>query len=48
MILAGCADPTVVSQGDRVGVVTKLSHKKMEFCGGKWNWEGELAMQGGP
>ena len=47
LILAGCADKKVISQGDRVGVVTELSHKKMGFCGGKWNWEGELAMQGG-
>jgi hypothetical protein len=48
LILAGCADKKVISQGDRVVVVTKLSHKEMGFCGGKWNWEGELAMQGGP
>lgn len=45
LVTAACDTKTVISEGDRVGVVTKFSHKLMP--GGTWNWEGELAMQGG-
>jgi hypothetical protein len=44
LLLTSCTT-TVISQGDRVGTVTKLSHK-LNTCG-TWSWEGELAMQAG-
>ena len=48
VLFHGCADNTLVSEGDRVGIVTKLSHKRMTCIGSAgWNWEGELSMQGG-
>lgn len=45
---AACDTKTVISEGDRVGVITKFSHKRMSCFGPEaWNWEGELTMQGG-
>jgi hypothetical protein len=49
--LIGCSpDLTVVSEGSRVGTVTKLSHKMVTNClssSGTWTWEGELSMASG-
>jgi len=45
LMLAAC-QTTLVSEGDRIGQVTKLSHK-MLCSGSPWSWEGELAMMGG-
>jgi hypothetical protein len=44
LALAGC-QTVLVSEGDRIGQLTKLSHKML--CTGHWSWEGELAMAGG-
>jgi hypothetical protein len=44
LVLAGC-EARMVSEGDRVGQLTKLSHKML--CTNLWSWEGELAMAGG-
>ena len=51
LLLSGCTDLTVVSEGSRVGIVTKLSHKLPTNCvnsnSGVWTWEGELSMPAG-
>jgi hypothetical protein len=46
---SACTDLTVVSEGYRVGTVTKLSHKLPAGCfsSGSWTWEGELSMPSG-
>jgi hypothetical protein len=46
LLTAACADNTVVSEGARVGQITKLSHKAL--CNtAHWGWEGELSMVAG-
>jgi hypothetical protein len=47
LCLAGCGGPAVVSDGNRVGVVTKLSNKQIGWSSGCWNYEGEMSLLGG-
>jgi hypothetical protein len=44
LALAAC-QTQMISEGDRIGQLTKLSHKML--CTDHWSWEGELAMAGG-
>ena len=44
LLLATC-QPQMISEGDRIGQLTKLSHKML--CAGQWSYEGELAMPAG-
>jgi hypothetical protein len=44
LLLAGC-QMEMISEGDRIGQLTKFSHKML--CADHWSWEGELAMPAG-
>jgi hypothetical protein len=49
LVIVGCADKSVISKGDRVGIITKFSNKAHSDlgCSGKWAWEGEMSMLAG-